>query len=53
MLVQSVLTSSKNFGFKHVVSLSTEHMRNVYQSIDHNSPYYYKYFLDAFVPSSL
>lgn len=25
-------------------------MRNVRQSMDHNSPYFYKLFLDSFVP---
>lgn len=26
-------------------------MRNIYKSLDHNSPYYYKHFLDAFIPA--
>lgn len=36
-----------------MVNIATESMRNLFRSIDHNSPYYYKYFLDAFIPNAL
>jgi hypothetical protein len=32
------------------INVNTEEMRNVRQSMDHNSPYFYKHFLDSFVP---
>lgn len=52
-LVRADLTPSDHFGFKYFININTEDMRNVYQSIDHNSPYYYKPFLDAFIPLAL
>lgn len=38
---------------KWAINLSTQRMKNVHQSLDHNAVYYYKHFLDAFVPSAL
>ena len=35
---------------KYQINVNTEEMRNVKQSMDHNSPYFYKHFLDFFVP---
>lgn len=35
---------------KYQINVNTEDMRNVKQSMDHNSPYFYKHFLDSFVP---
>ncbi len=29
---------------------NTDHLKNLYMTVDHNSPYFYKHFLDAFVP---
>lgn len=40
----------KKYSVAHQIVVNTEEMRNVKQSMDHNSPYYYKYFLDSFVP---
>jgi hypothetical protein len=51
LLVKLDPISSAHFGFKNSINLGTHEMRNLHTSIDHNSPYYYKYFLDAFVPS--
>jgi hypothetical protein len=30
--------------------VSTEYMRNLFMTLDHNSPYFFKPFLDAFIP---
>ena len=41
---------TRGFNLKYQVNVNTEEMRNVRQSMDHNSPYYYKHFLDSFLP---
>jgi hypothetical protein len=38
---------------KYELNIATPSMSNVFHSIDHNSPYFHKPFLDAFVPSAL
>jgi len=35
------------------VNVATPFMNNVFHAIDHNSPYFHKPFLDAFVPAAL
>ena len=44
-------TSTGHFGLKYSINKASDSMRNNYKSLDHNSPYYYKHFLDAFIPA--
>ena len=53
VLPENSHTSRYNFASNASLYVLTENMRNVYKTIDHNSPYYFKPFLDAFVPSLL
>lgn len=34
----------------NIIHKNTDHLKNVFHTLDHNSPYYFKPFLDAFVP---
>lgn len=51
ILVQS--TVDRQAFSKYEVNIATPNMNNVFHSIDHNSPYFHKPFLDAFVPGAL
>jgi hypothetical protein len=49
-LVPPFLGVTLGFNMRYQINVNTEEMRNVRQSMDHNSPYFYKHFLDSFVP---
>jgi hypothetical protein len=54
-LVSSDHANFNRFGFlnhslSHTFTLETTKMKNVYQSLDHNSLFYYKFFLDQAAP---